>query len=100
MADGGTVRVVDVPERSRYEVSVDGEVAGYAAYDPAPGHVTFTHTVVDPAWGGRGVGSALARGALADVRARGMTMTPQCPFIAQYLTTHPEELDLVGDAPG
>jgi hypothetical protein len=55
----------------------------------------FTHTVVLPAFEGRGVGSALARGALDDVRASGRTLVAQCPFIRGYIERQPEYADLV-----
>ena len=55
----------------------------------------FTHTEVFDAYEGKGVGSALARGALDDVRARGGRLVALCPFIAAYLERHPEYADLV-----
>ena len=58
----------------RYEARVDGELAGSAYYDTADDLIVFTHTEVDEAFEGHGVGSALARFALDDVRAR---RTPQ-----------------------
>src|SRR5690606_30405131 len=57
-----TVTVTD--EGDRFEARTDdGTVAGFAAYERTPGTVIFTHTEVDPAFEGRGVGSALAAGA-------------------------------------
>jgi hypothetical protein len=53
------------------------------------------HTVIDPDYEGHGVGSALARGALDDVRARGMSVVARCPFIAEYITRHDEYADLL-----
>ncbi|MCZ0733750.1 GNAT family N-acetyltransferase [Phreatobacter sp. AB_2022a] len=78
----------------RYELVVDGHVAA-AHYTLQPGVITFVHTVVPEALGGRGVGSALARGALDDARAQGLKVVPQCPFIAGYIKKHPEYADLV-----
>ncbi|GAB2925709.1 GNAT family N-acetyltransferase [Rhodococcus aerolatus] len=95
----GRVEVTDVPERRRYEATIGGERVGFAAYEPRGTHRTFTHTEVDPAWEGHGVGGALARAALDDVRARSLTLTPRCPFIAAYLERHPDDLDLVADPP-
>ena len=77
-----TTEVLDVPARSRYEVTVDGELAGFAEYRPVDGARVFTHTEVFDAYEGKGVGSALARGALDDVRARGRRLVALCPFIA------------------
>ena len=55
----------------------------------------FVHTEVLPAFEGKGVGSRLATWALDDVRARGLKLTPQCPFIAAFIKRHPAYADLV-----
>lgn len=81
-------------DRHRYEVSVDGHVA-HADYRIADGVITFTHTIVPPALEGRGIASALIRHALADVRAAGLRVVPQCPFVAAYIRKHPEWADLL-----
>jgi len=90
--------VVDVPQASRYEARSGESVPAFAAYrqDPArPGVLVLTHTEVDPAFEGQGVGGALARGALDDVRARGLRIVPQCPFIRSWIAKHPDYQDLV-----
>ena len=87
--------VRDVPERQRFEALVDGALAGYAEYRLEPGAVVFTHTVVDDAYEGRGVGSRLVRGALDTVVARGLAVVPECPFVRAYLERHPELADAV-----
>lgn len=91
-----STEITDNAERKRYEIRVDGEMAGFADYEPAEGGtVVFTHTEVDPAFEGKGVGSALARGALDDVRAKGAAVIPVCPFIKGWILRHPDYKDLV-----
>jgi uncharacterized protein len=89
------VDVQDVPERHRYEARVGGELAGYIDYRSAGAERIFRHTQVLDAFEGEGVGSALARAALDDLRARDLTVRPLCPFIAGWLRRHPDYLDLV-----
>jgi predicted GNAT family acetyltransferase len=89
------VTVRDRPEELRYEIEEDGEVAGFIAYRRGDGVITMVHTDVDPKWEGRGVGSELVRGALDDVRARGLKVRPLCPFVAAFITRHPEYDDVV-----
>jgi len=89
------VDVRDNPEQHRYEARVAGMLAGFSEYQPNDGWLVFTHTEVDPTFEGRGVGSALAAGALNDVRKRGLKLTPQCPFIHAYIRRHPAYQDLV-----
>jgi predicted GNAT family acetyltransferase len=93
MSDEITVR--DDPDNHRYIVEVDGERAGFTVYHRRGGRVMFVHTEVDPAFEGRGIGSALARGALDDVRAQGAKIVPLCPFIAGWVDKHPDYADLV-----
>lgn len=89
------VRVEDHPEQSRYEARVGDELAGFADYRSAGGVVDLVHTEVDDAFGGQGVGSALARFALDDVRRSGRSVRPSCWFIAGWIERHPDYADLV-----
>jgi len=66
-----------------------------AAYALHAGKIIFTHTEVPSAYGGRGIGSALVRFALASARTRGLKVVPVCPFVAAYIEKHPEEQDLL-----
>ncbi|MFF0424925.1 GNAT family N-acetyltransferase [Streptomyces sp. NPDC004520] len=96
-------RVTDRPEKSRYEILAaaaddDGaatETAGFAEYHLSEGEIAFIHTEIDPRFGGRGLGGLLARGALDDARARGLSVLPYCPFIRGWIGKHPEYADLV-----
>lgn len=88
------------PEQSRYEALVDGVVAGVAVYQRTDEIIVFTHTEVDPAYEGRGIGSALARFALDDVRREGThRVLPLCPFIKEWIGRHRDYVDLVYGAP-
>lgn len=91
------VEVADAPERSRYEATVDGSPAGFAAYRLLGERLVLTHTEVDPDREGQGVGAALARGALDDARERGLMVQPMCPFVAGWIERHPDYADLVID---
>ncbi len=89
--------VKDNAAQRRFEITVEG-VTAFAEYVRKPGVITFTHTVVPEALGGKGVGSRLAKGALDQVRAEGLKVVPQCPFIAAYIKKHPEYQPLVAAA--
>ncbi|SLM89620.1 GNAT family N-acetyltransferase [Brachybacterium nesterenkovii] len=94
---GPAVEITDAPEASRYEARIDGELAGWADHHRSGDVVAIPHTVVLPEHGGRGVGSALVRYALDDIRARGLRIDPVCPFVASYIERHPEHQDLLAD---
>jgi len=84
----------------RYEARVDGELAGFAAYELTDRLVIFTHTEVDGRFEGHGVGGALARFGLDDVRAGGThQVLPLCPFIKSWIHRHPDYADLLYGAP-
>ncbi|WP_028646742.1 GNAT family N-acetyltransferase [Nocardiopsis sp. CNT312] len=88
--------VVDVPERSRYEVSADGRVVGFSAYHLIEeGVLALPHVEVERAFEGRGVASALVRESLDDIRARDLRVVPVCPFVRDFLKRNPGYGDLV-----
>jgi len=87
--------VVDVPEASRYELTLDGRLIGLLAYRRRDSRIVFTHTEVDESCSGRGYGSMLAAAALDDAHREGLKVVPLCPFIARYIERHPEYRDLV-----
>ncbi|MGA8048376.1 MAG: GNAT family N-acetyltransferase [Dermatophilaceae bacterium] len=90
-SDDTTVTVTDNPDEHRFEAHVDGELAGFAEYSLREGVIVFTHTEVDDAYEGRGVGSALARQALDAVRDAGeRRVVPRCPFIKAWIDRHPD----------
>jgi uncharacterized protein len=72
--------------RGRYEIFVDGTVAGFTLIraDEA-GRTVLPHTEIDPAFGGRGLGGILVRDALVDLAERGETVVPVCPFVVKFL---------------
>jgi len=85
----------DNVEKRRYEAWIGSRVVGVIAYHPEPPQLTLIHTEVDPAFEGKGVGSQLVAGALEDIRRRGLSLVPICPFVRAYLERHPEQADLV-----
>ncbi|PPG02103.1 MULTISPECIES: GNAT family N-acetyltransferase [unclassified Rathayibacter] len=90
MSDSDTPTVRDVPERSRFVIEVGGTPAGFAAYTRQGDEVTLTHTVVDDAWEGHGLGSILARAAVTAITEAGGTVVPRCPFVTAWLRKHPD----------
>ena len=84
----------------RYEAFIDGEQVGFAEYQLTDQLVVFTHTEVEDRCEGLGVGSAIARAALDDVRAEGgRKVLPLCPFIKGWIAHHEDYRDLVYGAP-
>lgn len=87
--------VSDNRDLSRYEAHLSQRILGIVEYDfdPSTNSIVLVHTEVLPDAEGMGVGSRLARGALEDVRERGLKVTVECEFIAAYLKRHRGEYD-------
>lgn len=98
MAEDAQIVVADAPERERFEVTVDGELAGFLDYRFRRGLLALVHTEVDDRFGGRGLGGKLARFALDKARADDLAVLPFCPFVNDWIKRHPEYVDLVPDA--
>lgn len=75
----------DDPE-NRYEIRVGDVLGGFTVfYNDSHGRLVFPHTEIDPAFKGRGLGTALVSWAMSDVAERGETVVPLCPFVRRYL---------------
>jgi len=90
--------VVDNETAHRYEAWLNGERAGVIEYVPIDGSLIFDHTEVPEAFEGHGIGSRLAKAALDDIRARGLVVESQCPFVTAYVQRHPAYADVVRKA--
>lgn len=83
------------PDENRYEIEVDGELAGFAQYRERPGLIAFVHTEIDDRFEGRGLAGELISFALDDARKRELEVLPFCPFVNGYIERHREYVDLV-----
>ncbi|WP_018317900.1 GNAT family N-acetyltransferase [Bradyrhizobium sp. WSM2793] len=86
--------VIDNKDHHCFELEVEGHVAT-EHYKLDGGVITFEHTDVPKDLGGKGVGSKLVQGALDQVRAAGLKLIPQCPFVKAWIEKHPDYADLV-----
>ena len=89
--------VVDNRLGSRFELHLDGEVAGILDYRREPGAIVFLEVTTDLRRAGQGLGLVLVRQALDAVSAEGLSVLPVCPFVRDFIQRHPVYLDLVPD---
>ena len=75
--------VINNPNLGRYELAVEGHVAA-AYYHRSNGVFTFDH-----------IGSKLVKGALDQVRADGLKVVAECPFVKGWIEKHPDYRDLL-----
>jgi uncharacterized protein len=90
------LRVEDNPAKHRYEARAGERLLGFVLYRAQPGRITLIHTEVEPELEHRGVASQLVAATLDDIRARGLSVVPICPFVRVYIRRHPEYAGLVG----
>lgn len=82
-------------DKQRYEIFVDGTLAGITQAVEDGEIVTMPHTKVFEEFEGQGLASVLVTGALDDIRARGLKIVAECPYVANFVVKHPEYADLL-----
>ncbi|GAA3592077.1 GNAT family N-acetyltransferase [Klugiella xanthotipulae] len=96
MTEHSDVAVQHEPESSRYVLVVNNVVRGEAAYTLTGSDIRATHTLVDPALRGRGLGDQLITAMIADIRERTeFRVVPECSFVVDWFAAHPDERDLL-----
>jgi NAD+ kinase len=100
VADASDAVVVDSFEQQRYEILLNGEVAGALAYRRQGGRIDLMDTEIDPAFEGRGLASRLASAALDEARSQGTPVIVSCPFVTGYVERHPEYSDVLAEPIG
>ena len=86
--------IVNNRTQHRYELAVDGHIAA-SYYEIADGVITFLHTEVPPELAGKGIGSKLIKGVLDQVRAEGLKVVAECPFVKACIEKHPDYANLL-----
>lgn len=86
--DGHGTTVVDAPDHHRYEIHVDGQRAGFAAYIDADNQRIFHHTVIEDQYSGRGLAGELVSAALSRTRDAGKRIVPVCSYVDAYVKKH------------
>ncbi|MDQ2750046.1 MAG: N-acetyltransferase [Actinomycetota bacterium] len=87
--------ITESPERHRYEIYVDGELAGFTMFTLDGDVAIMPHTKILPEYRQHGLASALIGDALDDLRERQVTVVPRCPFVRKFIDEHPEYQDIV-----
>lgn len=97
MSEERTIEVVDNPTQARFEVHVDGALAGFTTYSDSDGIRTFPHTEVAEEYAGQGLAKRVINDGLVASRDAGFKVRPICPAVVRYIKKHPEFADLVAE---
>lgn len=85
----------DQGARGEYHAAVPGsEAIGRLTYQRRGNTLIADHTLVPPVIGGRGVAARLVEALVADARAAGDKIVPQCSYVEVWFRRHPEHADL------
>lgn len=72
-------------ELNRFEIYSDGELAGFADFKVSNQMISYTHTEIDPKFGGQGLGSQLIKEALDEALEQNLEVAPHCSFVSAYI---------------
>ena len=80
-----SISIVKNEELSRFEIYSDGELAGFADFKIENQMISYTHTEIDPKFGGKGLGSQLIKEALDEALEQNLEVAPYCSFVSAYI---------------
>ena len=95
---------MDEPAITHLDQGAEGEYQARVADSATFGRLTYVrqghvltaeHTLVPIEIGGRGIAGKLVEALIADARAQGWKIVPQCSYVAAAFKRHPEWADLL-----
>lgn len=95
MTDSIEIQHEGSASEGRYFAAIEGsEPQAELTWTDRGGVRHATHTFVPPALRGRGIAARLVEAMLADARAQGFRIAPDCSYVRGYFDDHPELADL------
>ena len=80
-----SISVLKNDELNRFEIYSDGELAGFAEFEVSNQMISYTHTEIDPRFGGQGLGSQLIKETLDEAHEQNLEVAPYCSFVSAYI---------------
>ena len=91
----GTIRHLVAGDKGKFSLRDGKTVIGGLGYSRAGNVVALEHTVVEPAFRGRGIAKRLVAHAVDWARASGVKLRPACSFAVAEFSKHPEYSDVL-----
>lgn len=91
----GTIRHLVAGDKGKFSLRDGKTVIGGLGYSRAGDVVSLEHTVVEPAFRGRGIAKRLVAHAVEWARASGVKLKPACSFAVAEFAKHPEYADVL-----
>lgn len=90
------ITLIDDGAHGEYRARVaDSAAIGRLTWVRRGAVLTAEHTLVPSEIGGRGIAGKLVEALIADARAQGWKIVPQCSYVAAAFRRHPEWADLL-----
>ena len=86
-----SISIVKKEELNRFEIYSDGELTGFADFKIENQMIFYTHTEIDPRFGGQGLGSQLIKEALDEAFVQNLEVAPYCSFVFSYIKKNSEK---------
>ena len=80
-----SISILKNEDLNRFEIYSDGELAGFAEFKVSNQMISYTHTEIDPRFGGQGLGSQLIKEALDEALEQNLEVAPYCSFVSGYI---------------
>ncbi len=87
-------QIRDNAEEGRYEILVNGDVAGFVDYHRSADRMMIPRTVTLPAYRGQGFAGMLVQHVMDQARSQGRSVTTSCWYVRDWLAAHPDYRDL------
>jgi len=91
----GAIRHLIAGDKGKFSLRDGKTVIGGLGYSRAGNVVSLEHTVVEPAFRGRGIAKYLVAHAVDWARANGVKLKPACSFAVAEFEKHPEYADVL-----
>jgi predicted GNAT family acetyltransferase len=89
------MHITNNDSKNCYDGVIDDQVVGVVVYKRVGGRIVIRHTVIEPQFRGKGLGTQLVRTVLDDLRQRGDKLTNYCGFVADFIADNPEYQSVV-----
>src|SRR5260370_36312875 len=89
------VEVSDNPDKARFEIIADGELAGFVLYHLRGDEIAFTHTETDDRVRGHRLAGRLVQASLDAARVRPRAVLRHCPYVGSWIASDRQHDDLV-----
>ncbi|WP_421851742.1 GNAT family N-acetyltransferase [Novosphingobium sp.] len=94
--DDPAITLIDKGSDGEYQARVtDSGAVGRLTWVRRGDVLTTEHTLVPSEIGGRGIAGKLVEALIADARAQGWKIVPECSYVAAAFRRHPEWADLL-----